>query len=110
MGAGETCAGTESLIHLIDDRSVSPWKPYDRLHLIRLNIRSADIPLISVSHPIRIDCGTSTVLHGQVTGISSSCLILMILHTDPLTAVCCAGERLKKITDYTVISHSIPVF
>lgn len=96
MGAGETCAGTESLIRLIDDRSVSPWKPYDRLHLIRLNIRSADIPLISVSHPIRIDCGTSTVLHGQVTGISSSCLILMILHTDPLTAVCCAGERLKK--------------
>lgn len=110
MGAGETCAGTESLIHLIDDRSVSLWKPYDRLHLIRLNIRSADIPLISVSHPIRIDCSTSTVLHGQVTGISSSCLILMILHTDPLTAVCCAGERLKKITDYTVISHSIPVF
>lgn len=27
MGSGETCAGTESLIRLIDDRSVSPWKP-----------------------------------------------------------------------------------
>lgn len=26
MGSGETCAGTESLIHLVDDRSVSPWK------------------------------------------------------------------------------------
>lgn len=26
MGSGGTCAGTESLIHLIDDRPVSPWK------------------------------------------------------------------------------------
>lgn len=93
MGRGETYAGTESLIRLIDDRSASWWKVCDRWHLTPLNIRSADIPLVSISRrPIRIDCSTSLLLHGQVTAVSPSSLIMMTPRIDPRTAVCCAEE------------------
>lgn len=95
-GSGETCAGAESLIRLIDDKSVSRAEAYDRWDLTPLNIRSADIPVVCVPHPIRIDCSTSRLLVGQVTAVSSSCLILMMPCIDPLTAVCCAEERVWK--------------
>lgn len=62
----------------------------DRWHLTPLNIRSANITLVSMSCPIRIDCSTSTLLHGQVTAVSSSSLVMMMLHIDPITTVCCA--------------------
>ena len=34
-------------------------------------------------------------LHGQVTAVSSSSLIMMMPHTHPITAVCCAEEKLE---------------
>lgn len=89
MGSGETCASTESLIRLIDDRSVSPWEACDRWHLTPLKYQKCRHPPVSTSRPIRIDCSTSTLLHGQVTAVSSSSLITMMLHIDPIAAVCC---------------------
>ena len=49
MGSGETCAGTESLIRLIDDRLASPWKSTIDGTWPPLNITSADIPPVSAN-------------------------------------------------------------
>lgn len=52
---------------------------HNRWHLTPLNSRSADIPLVSASRPIRIDCSASSLFHGQVIAGSSSSLTLMML-------------------------------
>lgn len=70
---------------------------YDRWHLTPLNSRSADIPLVSTSCPIRIDCSTTTLLRGQVNAVSSLSLTMMMLCIDLTTAVCCV-EWIEKIS------------
>lgn len=86
---------------------------YDRWHLTPLNSRSADIPLVSMSRPIRIDCSTASLLHGQVTAVSSSSLVMMMLHIEPITAVCCAEGWLENhcllylIIQRSLIQHQI---
>lgn len=47
-----------------------------------LNSRSADIPLVSASSPIRIDCSAASLFHGQVIAGGSSSLTLMMLRID----------------------------
>lgn len=63
-------------------------KAGDQWYLTPLNSRSVDIPLVSTSCPIRIDCSTTTFLRGQVNAVSSSSLTMMMLLIDLLTAVC----------------------
>lgn len=55
---------------------------HNRWRLTPLNSRSADIPLVSASRPIRIDCSAAPLFHGQVIAGSSSSLTLMMLRID----------------------------
>lgn len=60
---------------------------HNRWHLTPVNSRSADIPLVSASLPIRIDCSTALLIHGVIAESSSS-LTLIMSCIDLTTAVC----------------------
>lgn len=55
---------------------------HNRWHLTPLNSPSADIPLVSASRPIRIDCSAASLFHGQVIAGSSSSSTLMMLRIE----------------------------
>lgn len=85
----------------------------DRWHLTPLNSTSADIPLVSASSPIRIDCSATALLGRRANAVSSSSSAMMALCIDLMTAVRRGGSSaLKKQNlcslepDYPLISHS----